>query len=1029
MFSQNPHEFSLRRKTRSSARLANEGAPQSSPKTPPPQNRKDPHDSVPWESEGESPRPSYSDVVSGEPFTQNAQGSWGSNDRQSSVERGERLQRSLMDKIRSAQPPPAEQPWQTVTKENRKNHKSDRQVSDDSDTTTNKRTTVDRGARLAPSSQTKTTGSSLLPAAEIVSDDAIQRAEKALTDKERARIARRYSKTTPEEAPDSEAELSAGVGTSKGKGADPSNWGKAGIKPEEANEAVQQQLLDQYRKTRGTALKNIGTSSKSTKAAEAASKARGARHDEPRLQNKPSGTPDDRQTLPRVPVSGTSQRQPSYSSMGTRPSSQIPTTSYVGRTLQKFKHLMDRAEQAGGSPSDSSSSSSDDEPVPPKGPDTNHPTAKNTRHKPKTKNKTRKSKLKPIPPLQYDGTADLRLYNRFVTEGTTYLIDGDVPPERQVHILSYYLGGRAYDFFVQKIGADFDDWTLQEFYEKLFDYCFPVDYRAQQRAVLNRTYQNSKTVLEYKYELEEKFNILSEFTNQQKVVKLWYGLRRSIQQGLWQAGLNPETSSWEDVVRHAEIREISDNVVADRDSRPKITARPKNRTANMRGGTSGTPFESENGGVRARYQTLGSRSFNRERQGDRAHSPRTFNYSRSQSRPGTGPRFGSRQPQRDFTPRQAGASQARTPSNSPRPTLSDKERQELQAAGKCFNCKEPGHMSRHCPRRNIVQGSASKPPGLPNYNIEPIKEPSDEDSSEEVEVMDSLSLGMINLQEPHYLPEQAEKFDPCDYWTEYSPTSLRRDKLGDALAFSAQENLDWGLPYPGDQQLETNIGRFLVVRADQDSHIIYDRYYLTCVAIEDKLLLDQHFSLGKWYANILIENLENLSDPYIGERLYTMADAYGENAKRVLRSGIRTDYPTQNPSIDNEFRFDVVQADVGEWNIHDEDFEGDPIRVSLVELTNPTLDLITWYSNRRYGKLSTPSITKIIKSDPETQCLRIITPVLSDLINISLKQLSLENLLDMREIDEMQCSSISAVNREPLTLEDSLTPVMRPMRP
>ncbi|KJA18029.1 hypothetical protein HYPSUDRAFT_101248, partial [Hypholoma sublateritium FD-334 SS-4] len=159
--------------------------------------------------------------------------------------------------------------------------------------------------------------------------------------------------------------------------------------------------------------------------------------------------------------------------------------------------------------------------------------------------------------LEYDGIADLRLYNRFVTEGTTYLIDGDVPPERQVHILSYFLSGRAYDFFVQKIGADFDQWTLQEFYEKLFDYCFPVDYRAKQRAELNRLFQNSKTVLEYKYELEEKFNILSEFSDQQKVVKLWYGLRRSIQQGLWHAGLDPESSSWDEVVHHAERREIS----------------------------------------------------------------------------------------------------------------------------------------------------------------------------------------------------------------------------------------------------------------------------------------------------------------------------------------------------------------------------------------------------------------------------------------------------------------------------------------
>ena len=118
---------------------------------------------------------------------------------------------------------------------------------------------------------------------------------------------------------------------------------------------------------------------------------------------------------------------------------------------------MQQAKQAGVPPSDSSSSSSDDDPVPRKRPDGTKPTNdKNKRHKSKNKTKPKKSKLKPIPPLQYDGVADLKLHNRFVTEGTSYLIDGDIPPDRQLHILSYLLGGRAYDFFVQKVGVNFD---------------------------------------------------------------------------------------------------------------------------------------------------------------------------------------------------------------------------------------------------------------------------------------------------------------------------------------------------------------------------------------------------------------------------------------------------------------------------------------------------------------------------------------------------------------------------------------------
>jgi hypothetical protein len=51
--------------------------------------------------------------------------------------------------------------------------------------------------------------------------------------------------------------------------------------------------------------------------------------------------------------------------------------------------------------------------------------------------------------------------------------------------------------------------------------------------------------------------------------------------------------------------------------------------------------------------------------------------------------------------------------------MSDREKDELRASGKCFNCKETGHQARHCPKNNRISmpqaGSSSR---MRNYNVE-----------------------------------------------------------------------------------------------------------------------------------------------------------------------------------------------------------------------------------------------------------------------------------------------------------------------
>ena len=174
--------------------------------------------------------------------------------------------------------------------------------------------------------------------------------------------------------------------------------------------------------------------------------------------------------------------------------------------------------------------------------------------------------LKPIAPTKYDGSPDSKAFHRFMTEGTAYVKDGGVPSKKRAFILAHYLTGKAREFYVNAVAVDPYKWKLPEFYTELFNYCFPVDFRAKQREKLQKYRQNDLKVRDYLYELNGFWNMIGEEDERTKVTKFWSGLQYEIQRDLWRDKLNPEVSSLKEVVAAAEIVEIARSVVMrDRD--------------------------------------------------------------------------------------------------------------------------------------------------------------------------------------------------------------------------------------------------------------------------------------------------------------------------------------------------------------------------------------------------------------------------------------------------------------------------------
>ena len=486
----------------------------------------------------------------------------------------------------------------------------------------------------------------------------------------------------------------------------------------------------------------------------------------------------------QTPAPQPNQPLPNTRKGDSRPINQIPPDSYIGQTLKNIHRLGTRKQRSGDDPSSSSSSDSSDSSSGPDGSENddnidrdNSPARRRRRSRSKAKRRSKtkcspKSGLKPIAPKEYNGAADARAYNRFVTEGTTYVLDGRVPKNRQVFVLSYYLDGIAYDFYTQKVSMNFAEWTLQEFYEELFNYCFPVNYRMEQRLKLKRCFQNDRKVSAYVHELEELYNMIGAVDEREKVIKLWYGLRGALQKGLWTDLLNPETSTWEEVADHAAILEIAYNVSEPKDKRSNAEPKGKNHLTPQGGNRPGSSHGKSRG---FQSNRSGSRPFQRG-SSERSHPPRNQGRFDSSKPSGLQNRFGSRAPSHGssssrFTPK---------PFERPKTILTDKEKAELLAAGKCFNCKEPGHLSRNCPKGNTVRSRSSKPPGVPSFNIE--LEALEEEESDEVEILYTLQVSVVDIL-PKDIPQKGRIISLTELdWDEYNPSLDRVRHLGDAWA-------------------------------------------------------------------------------------------------------------------------------------------------------------------------------------------------------------------------------------------------------
>ena len=190
-------------------------------------------------------------------------------------------------------------------------------------------------------------------------------------------------------------------------------------------------------------------------------------------------------------------------------------------------------------------------------------------------------------------------------------------------------------------------------------------------------------------------------------------------------------------------------------------------------------------------------------------------------------------------------------------------------------------MERNCPRKNMVSGSGTGPPGVSAIAMASVTLDDNENtefiSTSEPEVLSSLPFGAIGIGEISWDSEDSDdEFFSVSYdnsqqsvsseslnikmlgnppWDQPGHLSVYAPRrLGDCYAMQAEWILDRCAPYPGDDRYTDGMfaepgWRFNLRRLKgSKAYLITDILTKFCIRIEVSLLDRPEFDLANWYA-------------------------------------------------------------------------------------------------------------------------------------------------------------------------------------